>query len=177
MVLTFLGEKIMQIKTPDGMVNVASPGVANAGLTTGIIGTALSVLNGGGLGNLLGGGCANQYATKTELAYAQELAKKDSEIALLKSEQNTEIKIADVYDRLLTKINANQQAQADWNAAQAVNNCKLSNAVAVNSNSISALQNCCNSITKLVVPNSSICPGWGDVTVSVTPTTTPTNAG
>lgn len=28
------------------------------------------------------------------------------------------------------------------------------------------------SLTKVVVPNSSICPGWGDVTVSVTPTTT-----
>jgi hypothetical protein len=154
----------------------ASKAKANAGLTTGIIGTAAWLLN-GGLSNILGGGaggCGGQYATKTELAYAQELAKKDSEIALLKSEQNTEIKIADVYDRLLTKINANQMAQADWNAAQAVNNCKLSNAVAVNSNSISALQNCCNSITKLVVPNSSICPGWGDVTVTVTPTTTPT---
>ena len=30
------------------------------------------------------------------------------------------------------------------------------------------------SLTKLVVPNASICPGWGDVTVSVTPTTTTT---
>ena len=28
------------------------------------------------------------------------------------------------------------------------------------------------SLTKLVVPNGSICPGWGDVTVSVTPATT-----
>ena len=166
----------MQIKTPDGMVNVASPGVANAGLTTGIIGTAAWLLN-GGLSNILGGGaggCGDKYATKTELAYSQELAKKDSEIALLKSEQNTEVKIADVYDRLITRINADRQAQSDWNAAQMVNNCSMSNAIAVNTNSISALQNCCNSITKLVVPNSAICPGWGDVTVSVTPTTTPT---
>ena len=28
------------------------------------------------------------------------------------------------------------------------------------------------SLTKLVVPNGSICPGWGDVTVSVTPAPT-----
>ena len=27
-------------------------------------------------------------------------------------------------------------------------------------------------LTKLVVPNGSICPGWGNVTVAVTPTTT-----
>lgn len=36
-------------------VNVASRGVANAGLTTGIIGTVLGVMNNGGLGNILGG--------------------------------------------------------------------------------------------------------------------------
>lgn len=165
----------MQIKTADGMASVGSEGATNAALTTGIIGTTLSVLN-GGLGNLLCGmgGCNNQYATKSDVAYSQELAKKDSEIALLKSEQNTEVKIAEVYDRLITRINADKQAQSDWNAAQMVNNCSISNAVAVNSNSISALQNCCNSITKLVVPNSAICPGWGDVSVTVTPTTTTT---
>lgn len=163
----------MQIKTADGTVNVASPGVANGGLVTGIIGTAGWLLN-GGLGNVLGGGCNGQVATKSDIMYAQELAKKDSEIALLKSEQNTEVKIADVYDRLLTRINADKQLQAEFNASQMVNNCKMSNAIAVNTNSISALQNCCNSITKLVVPNSAICPGWGAVDVTITPTTTPT---
>ena len=172
----FFRRTIMQIKTADGMASVGSAGVAGAGLGLGIAGTTLALLNNGGLGNLLGGlgGCNNQYATKSDIAYSQELAKKDSEIALLKSEQNTEVKIAEVYDRLITRINADRQAQSDWNAAQMVNNCSMSNAIAVNTNSINALQNCCNSITKLVVPNSAICPGWGDVTVTVTPTTTPT---
>lgn len=63
----------------------AKKGVANAGLTTGIIGTALGVLN-GGLGNLgmLGnGGChENQPVSRYEVGLLQELAKKDSEIAL-----------------------------------------------------------------------------------------------
>lgn len=168
----------MQIKTADGTASVASAGVGGAALGTGIAGLSLALLN-GGLGNLLGGlgGCNNQVATKSDIAYSQELAKKDSEIALLKSEQNTEVKIADVYDRLITKINANQLAQSEWNAAQMVNNCSMSNAIAVNTNSIAALQNCCNSITKLVVPNSAICPGWGNVDVTITPTTTPTTAG
>lgn len=168
----------MQIKTADGTASVASAGVGGAALGTGIAGLSLALLN-GGLGNILGGlgGCNSQYATKSDIAYSQELAKKDSEIALLKSEQNTEVKIADVYDRLITRINADRQAQSDWNAAQMVNNCTMSNAIATNTASISSLQNCCNSITKLVVPNSAICPGWGDVTVTVTPTTTPTTAG
>ena len=40
---------------------------------------------------------------------------------------------------------------------------------------VSCIQNQVNQLmglTKLVVPNGSICPGWGDVTVSITPTTT-----
>lgn len=167
----------MMIKTADGEKSVGSAGVAGAGLGLGIAGTALALLNNGGLGNLLGGlgGCGcNQYASKSDIAYSQELARKDSEISLLKSEQNTEIKIADVYDRLITKINANQLAQAEWNAAQAVNNCKMSNAIAVNSNSISALQNCCNSITKLIVPKDAICPSVMPEFNSWTAPTTPT---
>lgn len=98
------------------------------------------------------------YATTTDLAYAQELAKKDSEIALLKSEQNTEVKIADVYDRLVTKINANYKEQANWNAQQMVNNCQMSSAIAVNTNNISALQSSVSAITKTIVPKGVICP-------------------
>lgn len=33
-----------------------------------------------------------------------------------------------------------------------------------------------NNITKVVIPNSAICPGWGNVSVEVTPTTTTAGA-
>lgn len=154
----------------------ASLGVGNAGLATGIIGTALGVLN-GGLGVLSGNtgiNANNNYVTKDELKYVKELAQKDSQISLLQSEQNTEVKIADVYERVMTRVNADQRAQAEWNASQSVANAQMSAAIATNASSIAALQGCCNQITKLVVPNSSICPGWGTVTVahSTTPATT-----
>ena len=154
----------------------ASLGVGNAGLATGIIGTALGVLN-GGLGLLSGNtgiNANNNYVTKDELKYVKELAQKDSQISLLQSEQNTEVKIADVYERVMTRVNADQRAQAEWNASQSVANAQMSAAIATNASSIAALQGCCNQITKLVVPNSSICPGWGTVTVahSTTPATT-----
>ena len=154
----------------------ASLGVGNAGLATGIIGTALGVLN-GGLGLLSGNtgtNANNGYVTKDELKYVKELAQKDSQISLLQSEQNTEVKIADVYERVMTRVNADQRAQAEWNASQSVANAQMSAAIATNASSIAALQGCCNQITKLVVPNSSICPGWGTVTVahSTTPATT-----
>lgn len=117
---------------------------------------------------------SNTFVSKAELEMTQELAKKDSEIALLKSEQNTEIKIADVYDRLISKINQNQKEQADWNAQQSVNNATISAAIATNAQSIASLQNCCSQITKLVIPNSAVCPGLGNVTV--TPATASTTA-
>ena len=117
---------------------------------------------------------SNTFVSKAELEMTQELAKKDSEIALLKSEQNTEIKIADVYDRLISKINQNQKEQSEWNAQQSVNNATISAAIATNAQSIASLQNCCSQITKLVIPNSAVCPGWGNVTV--TPATASTTA-
>lgn len=174
----------------------ASKGVANTGLGLGIAGTALGLLNGGG-GILpgLGGTSAaadmatvaktvadltgvtnrcseNTPVTRYEMDMAMKLAAKDSEIALLKSEQNTEIKIADVYERIMTRVNADQRAQADWNAAQSVANAQMSAAIATNSNSIAALQNCCSQITKLVVPNTAICPGWGPVQITPEPVNT-----
>lgn len=147
----------MQIETSKGTYQVAGGGTQ----ALGIIGTVLGGmavaggLNGSGL-NILGGNSNN--ATKSDLAYSQELAKKDSEIALLKSEQNTEIKIADVYDRLVTKINANCKEQSDWNAQQMVNNSQMSSAIAVNTNNIAALQNSVAAITKTIVPKTVICP-------------------
>jgi hypothetical protein len=174
----------------------ASKGVANTGLGLGIAGTALGLLNGGGgiLSGLGGTSTAadmatvaktvadltgvtnrcseNTPVTRYEMDMAMKLAAKDSEIALIKSEQNTEIKIADVYERIMTRVNQDQRDQAAWNANQSVANAQMSAAIATNANSIAALQNCCNQITKLVVPNTAICPGWGAVQVTPEPVTT-----
>lgn len=175
-------------------MDFASKGVGTAGLTTGIIGTALGAINAMGGGGLLGGltgrststvsdaaniaqavaeltgmtgRCSeNTPATRYDLQNMKELMAKDQEIAILKSEQNTEVKIADVYERIMTRVNADQREQAAWNAQQMVNNATMSAAIAANASSIAALQNCCNQITKIVVPNTSICPGWGEVKVT-----------
>lgn len=177
-------------------LNYATKGVANAGLATGIVGTTLGALNmlgnGGGILGGLGGGrtadamagmaagaagaglmnggigrCSeNTPVTRYDLEWVQKLMEKDQALAILKSEQNTEVKIADVYERIMTRVNADRRDQDAWNAQQMVNNAQVSAAVAANATSIAALQNCCSQITKLVVPNSAICPGWGPVTVA-----------
>lgn len=153
---------------------------ANAGLTTGIIGTALSGLLalGGGAG-LIGlhsnlSNSQTKYVTKDEFDLAQKLNAKDCEIALLKSEQNTEVKIADVYERIMTRVNQNERTQNAWNAQQMVNNATMSSAITTNANSITVLQNTLAGITKTVVPINAVCPEPMKLYNSWTAPTTPT---
>lgn len=148
----------MYIKTDDGRTfDAASNAKANTGIVLGSLGAGFGLL-GSHLGGILGfnGRCATgqEYVTKDELNYVQTIAAKDSEIALLKSEQNTEIKIADVYERIMTKVNANRDEQLAINAQQAVYNATANSAIAVIQSQISSLM----CLTKMVVPAANVCP-------------------
>ena len=138
--------------------NFASKGVAGTGLGLGIAGTALGLmaggLNGTGLFNMGGRSvecCAeNTPVTRYELGLQQDIAAKDSKIALLESNIYVDSKIADVYERLNGKIeatNAQLAQQAVFNATATANLSCLTSQVA-------ALQG----LTKLVVPITSVCP-------------------
>jgi hypothetical protein len=96
----------------------------------------------------------------------QELAAKDGKIALLESNIYTDSKIADVYERLITRINADKDAQNAVNMQQVAYNATNTAAINCIQGQIAQLFG----LTKLVIPNGSVCPGWGNVTV--TPATT-----
>lgn len=160
----------------------ASKGVAGAGLGTGIAGLALGVLNNGGLNGLLGGGmngncgCSeNMMVNRYELNMQQELAAKDAKIGLLESNIYTDQKLADVYERLNAKIEATTAgvnrridgAYAQLNQ-QAVMNATITANLGCMAQQIAQLQG----LTKLVVPNTSVCPGLGSVTITPGGTTT-----
>lgn len=139
----------------------ASNAKANGALATGIVGATLSGLLTLGAGSrFVNGmdGTYNQPITKFEMEQQSVIAAKDAEIALLKSEQNTETKIADVYERLITRINQDQKEQQAWNANQSVANAQMSSAIAANNNSIACIQNILNNLTKVVIPATSVCP-------------------
>lgn len=151
------------------MAEFASKGVAGSGLGLGIAGTALGVLN-GGLGNILGGwnnncGCSeNMMVNRYELQQESRIAKLETEVALRDANIFTDQKIADVYERLDAKIRG---VEAGLNA-QAVYN-------ATNTATINCIQGQVAQLfglTKLVVPNTSVCPGWGNVTITPSTTTT-----
>ena len=148
----------------------ASKGVAGAGLGLGIAGTALGLLNGNGLGGILGGWnngamChENMPVNRYEAAQSARIAELETEVKLRDANTYTlgELnKVRDYVDRRFERVECSINQQAVYNATNnAALNCMQGQ--------IAQLY----SLTKLVVPNGSICPGWGDVTVTVTPTTT-----
>jgi hypothetical protein len=126
---------------------------ATGGLTTGIIGTSLGVLNSGVLGNLFGGNCGcgeNAAVSRYELGMEKSLAAKDSEISLLKSTIHTDGKMLEMYqyvDGRLRGIEGQIAQQAVVNAQVAANlSCMQGN--------IATLMG----LTKTVVPIDNVCP-------------------
>ena len=159
------------------MAEFASKGVAGAGLGLGVAGTALGLAS-GGLGNLLGGmfggnGCAgNSVVNRYELGLIQEISAKDARIGLLEADKYTDEKLTEVYKDLNGQIAALREAQNALNTQQAVYNGTMNGTVGCIQNQIVQLMG----LTKLVVPNTSVCPGWGNVTITPATTTTTTPA-
>ena len=141
----------------------ASNGKGNLGVALGAIGSGLALMNNGGFGGFgLFGNNNNNYhctegghfITKDELMSAQVIAKKDQEIAILKSENFTNEKLADVYERITSRILADERHQADWNAAQAVFNATNNGAIGNLQHQINEL----NQMTRTVIPIEKVCP-------------------
>jgi hypothetical protein len=153
------------------MAEFASKGVAGTGLGLGIAGTALGVINGGWLGNVfgnVGGRCGTEApVNRYELGLEQKIASLESGIALRDANIYNDTKMLELYkyvDGKLEGINNKLCDQAVFNATQtAAMNCM--------GGQIAQLY----ALTKLVIPNGSVCPGWGNVTV--TPAATPTTTG
>lgn len=145
----------------------ASKGIANAGLTTGIIGTALSGLMALGGNNILGGRMAAGAADSEHLVSRYEL-QLTQENAVLKAQADVDKKLVEVYNAINDKANSIRESFNAFEKEQLVYN-------GVNTATIGCIQNQVNALmgmTKLVIPNSSVCPGWGNATVTVTPGTT-----
>ena len=150
----------------------ASKSVGTAGLTTGIIGTALGAAATGIL-PFFGGGAAangNGIVSRETFDLSLKLSESERNNAILAAELNTEKKMVEVFNALNDKINAMERDQAAVNSAQAVTNCAVTSNIAVMQNNITQLM----SLTKMVIPNGNVCPGWGNATVSIA--TTPATA-
>jgi hypothetical protein len=128
-------------------------GIAVGGLTTGIIGSALGLLN-GGAGNILGGwgnNCNGQvYVNRYEADQAARIA-----------ELETEVKLRDAATYTLNEVNKMRNyVDGKFDAI----NAQLCQQAVVNSQltaNISCMQNTLNTLsglTKTVIPIGNVCP-------------------
>lgn len=164
---------------------------ANAGLATGIVGTSLGaiatgVLNGNGnglLGGIFGGnntvpaadamtaamwasalaprscGCESDHVVnRYEASQAARIAELETQNKLLESNIYTDQKITEAYARLDAKIGVLESQLCDQKVYNATNTA----VIGCIQNQVAQLM----SLTKLVVPNGSVCPGWGNVTIT-----------
>lgn len=154
----------------------ASHGTGTAALTTGIIGTGLGAINSGLFNGILGGGAAQQnYVTKDMLALQMQLVDTQKELAIKSADLSSEQKMVQVFNASNDKINnvrdelstriREVEAKVDANAAaQSVINCQVGSNLTLANSQIAQLF----SLTKMIIPNTNVCPGWGDV--KITPT-------
>lgn len=156
----------------------ASRAVGNAGLATGIIGTALGALNGAGGLDLINLGPRGPRGPRDEgdipvnrhdMGLYREISDRDFKIAALESNKYTDEQIRLLSDRMNAKIDGfaaqtgmrfdgiQQQlnGQAVWNATQ-------QGLIGCIQGQIAQLQG----MTQLVIPNRSVMPGWGPVEIT-----------
>ena len=137
------------------MAEFASNGKGNAALTTGIIGTSIGgllALGNGLLGGLGRTGCCNEdhFVNRYEMQKDQEIARLETENALLRSNTYADQKNIELYKYVDGRFREFEQAIAQ----QAVYN-------ATNTSTIACLQNqvaCLQALTKVVIPGTNICP-------------------
>ena len=157
------------------MSEYTSKGQGALNTVLGAIGTAgaTGVLN-GGLGGIFGG-CGNGYGwnggCSDNIPVNRYEAGKDAEIARLE----TELKLRDANFYALGEVNKvrdyfeNRLAVVENQLAdQRVYNATNTAVIGCVQSQVNALMG----LTKMVIPNGNVCPGWGDVTVSVTPAST-----
>lgn len=159
------------------MAEFASKGVAGSGLGLGIAGTALGLLNGNGNG-LLGGlfgnnynacGCSeNQVVNRYELQQESKIAELQSQIALRDANTYNDQKLLEVYKYFDGELKDIRKTMCDTNAKQGIINAKFESAIDVIGSQVASINTTIAGITKTVIPNTNVCPGWGSVCVEST---------
>ena len=146
----------------------ASKGVAGTALGLGIGAVGVELLR-GGLGGILGGGngcgCSDDHLiNRYEAGQQARIAELETEVKLRDANTYTDSKLLEVYKYFDGRIGCVEHQLADQRVYNATNTA----AIGCIQGQIAQLM----SLTKLVVPNGSVCPGWGNVTI--TPAAAPT---
>lgn len=133
----------------------------NLGVTLGAVGTGLGLLDGGAslLGRMLGGNPVNanpgdKPVTRYEMDLIKETFDQKIENSYLKGQLETSAKFEGVQKQFAEQLAFNATVSANTSAIAA---------------QTAELKNKLNSFTKVVVPNDSVAPGWGNAVVQPAP--------
>lgn len=144
------------------------------GTVLGSIGTA-GVLGGrnGGLTNWLSGNQGNDCSENTpvsryELQQESRIAKLESDLALKDANTYNDQKSLELYKYIDGEIKDIRATMCANDKAQAVINAKFESGFDVLSSQVSSISATISGLTKTVIPNANVCPGWGNVCVEPT---------
>ena len=146
------------------MAEFASRGVGGTALGLSVGALGLELLR-GGLGGLFNGGNTcheDHYINRYEASQSARIAQLETEVKLRDANTFTMGEMGKLRDYFDSRFSAVEKELCDQRVYNATNIATV-NCI---SNQVAQLM----ALTKLVIPNTSICPGWGNVTV--TPSTT-----
>lgn len=135
----------------------------------GYIGGISTLLGGTGLlGNNANACGDNMPINRYESSQQARIAELETEVKLRDANTFTMGEMGKLRDYVDGKLACVERELSDQRVYNATNTATI-NCIA---QQVNGLQSVLNSVTKCVIPNTAICPGWGNVTVTPATTTT-----
>ena len=97
-----------------------------------------------------------------------KIAELQSQIALRDANTYNDQKLLEVYKYFDGELKEIRKENCDKWANQGIINAKFESAIDVLGSQVSSISTMVSGLTKTVIPNSNVCPGWGNVCVEPT---------
>lgn len=113
--------------------------------------------------------CSEDHTVnRYELTQEGRIAKLESEVALRDANTYNDQKLLEVYKYFDGQLKDVRSTMCANDKAQAVINAKFESSLNVLGSQVASINATISNLTKTVIPNANVCPGWGDVTIQST---------
>lgn len=147
-----------------GNIGNAQPAAQAAQTAADVTTSMATMLAAMSLANRNGGACSEDHTiNRYEAQKDARIAELETEVKLRDANTYTDQKLLDMYkyfDGEMKGVRQNLCDQAVWNATQ-------TGTIGCMGQQIAALQGVMQGLTKIVIPNNSVCPGWGEAEVVI----------
>ena len=110
----------------------------------------------------------NHLVNRYELGQESKIAELQSQIALRDANTYNDQKLLEVYKYFDGELKDVRATMCANDKMQAVINAKFESGLDVIGSQVASINNTIAGLTKTVIPNSNVCPGWGSVYVTPT---------